>query len=87
MAKVLFEQLGGWYVRQGDYELSALSLQPKKEQKVGVWGQTSAGGTQTASRPTRQWSKRHRTWLKGRHRVLYYNLLTSGKLHTHLIDV
>lgn len=33
------------------------------------------------------WGQRHRKWLKGQHRVLYYNLLTSGKLYAHLADV
>ena len=33
------------------------------------------------------WGQRHRKWLKGQHRVLYYNLLTKGKLDTHIADV
>ena len=28
-----------------------------------------------------------RTYLKEHHKILYYNLLTSGKLHSHLADV
>lgn len=39
MAKTIFEELGGAYVRQGDYLLPCLSLLAKKENKpVGVWG-------------------------------------------------
>lgn len=33
------------------------------------------------------WAMRHRRYLKSSHRVLYYNLLTSGKLYNYLADV
>ena len=33
------------------------------------------------------WGQRRLRYLKQHHRVLYYNLLTSGKLHSHLADV
>lgn len=33
------------------------------------------------------WGERRRKYLKEHHRVLYYNLLTSGKLQAHLDDV
>lgn len=33
------------------------------------------------------WALRHKRCLKQHHKVLYYNLLTSGKLHSHLADV
>lgn len=33
------------------------------------------------------WSLRHKRYLKQHHKVLYYNLLTSGKLHSHLADI
>ena len=40
MAKTIFEEMGGAYVRQGDYLLPCLSLPVEKENKpVGVWGQ------------------------------------------------
>lgn len=32
------------------------------------------------------WGQRRLHYLKQHHRVLYYNLLTSGKLHSHLVD-
>ena len=32
------------------------------------------------------WALRHKRYLKQHHKVLYYNLLTSGKLHSHLAD-
>lgn len=33
------------------------------------------------------WALRHKRYLKQYHKVLYYNLLTSGKLHSHLADI
>ena len=33
------------------------------------------------------WGMRHKRYLKSNHRVLYYNLLTSGKLNNYLADV
>ena len=40
MAKTIFEEMGGAYVRQGDYLLHCLSLPAEKENKpIGVWGQ------------------------------------------------
>ena len=33
------------------------------------------------------WGMKHRCYLKSSHRVLYYNLLTSGKLYNYLADV
>ena len=32
------------------------------------------------------WGQRRLNYLKHHHKVLYYNLLTSGKLHSHLAD-
>ena len=40
MTKTIFEEMGGTYVRQGDYNLPCLSLPTEKGSKpVGVWGQ------------------------------------------------
>ena len=33
------------------------------------------------------WALRRKRYLKQHHKVLYYNLLTSGKLHSHLADI
>ena len=33
------------------------------------------------------WAQRRLRYLKQHHKILYYNLLTSGKLHSHLADV
>lgn len=70
MAKTIFEEMSGAYVRQGDYLLPCLSLPAEKENKpVGVWG------------------RRHLRYLKQHRKVLYTNLLTSGKLDSHLADI
>ena len=70
MAKTIFEEMGGTYVRQGVYNLPCLSLPTEKENKpIGVWGQ------------------RHLRYLKQYRKVLYTNLLTSGKLNSYLADI
>ena len=33
------------------------------------------------------WGQRHLRYLKKHHRVCYANLLTSGKLNSHLVDI
>ena len=33
------------------------------------------------------WALRHKRYLKQHHKVLYYNLLTSGKLDSYLADI
>lgn len=38
-------------------------------------------------RPIGTYGQRRLRYLKQYHKVLYYNLLTSGKLHSHLADV
>lgn len=38
-------------------------------------------------RPIGVWGQRRLRYLKQHHKVLYYNLLTSGKLRSHLADV
>lgn len=39
------------------------------------------------SRPISVWGQRRLRFLKQHHRILYYNLLISGKLHDHLVDI
>lgn len=39
MKKTLFEETGGTYIRQGDYELPDLKIPTEKEVEIGVWGQ------------------------------------------------
>ena len=70
MANTIFEEMGGTYARQGDYNLPCLSLPAEKENKpIGVWGQ------------------RHLRYLKQHRKVLYTNVLTSGKLNSYLADI
>lgn len=37
--------------------------------------------------PIGVWGQRRLRYLKQHHRVLYFNLLTSGKLYSHLADI
>ena len=37
--KSIYEQVGGTYTRQGDYELPNLKIPPEKEIEIGIWGQ------------------------------------------------
>lgn len=40
MKKTIFEELGGTYIRQGDYLIPCLTLPEEEEQRfIGVWGQ------------------------------------------------
>lgn len=38
-------------------------------------------------RPIGVWGQRRLNYLKHNRKVLYYNLLTSGRLHSHLADI
>ena len=38
-------------------------------------------------RPVGVWAQRRLRYLKQHHKILYYNLLTSGKLRSHLADI
>ena len=38
MAKTIFEEMGGTYVRQGDYYLPCLTLPEEEQKSVGIWG-------------------------------------------------
>ena len=39
MTKSIFEEMGGVYVRQGDYLIPCLALPTEKEQPIGLFGQ------------------------------------------------
>ena len=71
MTNTIFEQLGGTYTQVGDYMLPDLSL-PAEEKTQAHIG---------------VWALRHKRYLKQNHKVLYYNLLTSGKLNSYLADI
>lgn len=40
--KSIYEEAGGTYTQQGDYELPNLKAQPEKESEIGVWGATAS---------------------------------------------
>ena len=66
-----FEEMGGTYIRHGDYLYPCSLPLPKEEEQrvVGVWGQ------------------RHLRYLKEYRRLLYLNMLTSGRLNGYLADI
>lgn len=39
MAKMIFEELGGRYEKQGDYFIPRLTIPSEKERPIGIWGQ------------------------------------------------
>ena len=39
MAKTIFEEMGGTYIRVGDYFLPDLKLPETETQSIGIWGQ------------------------------------------------
>lgn len=39
------------------------------------------------NQPIGIWGQRHARYLKQHHKILYYNLLTSGKLNAHLAEI
>ncbi len=70
MKKTIFEEMGGTYIRHGDYFIPCLTLPDGEENKmIGVWGQ------------------RHLRYLKEHKRLMYLNLLTSGRLNEYLTSV
>ena len=39
MKKTIFEEMGGTYIRQGDYLIPCLTLPEEEQRFIGVWGQ------------------------------------------------
>ena len=39
MKKTIFEEIGGIYIRHGEYLIPCLTLQEEEQRFVGVWGQ------------------------------------------------
>ena len=39
MKKTVFEEMGGTYIRQGDYLIPCLNLPEEEQRFIGVWGQ------------------------------------------------
>ena len=71
MANTIFEETGGTYTQVGDYMLPDISLPAEEETETNIG----------------VWALRHKRYLKQNHKVLYYNLLTSGKLNSYLTDI
>ncbi len=71
MTNTIFEQLGGTYTQVGVYMLPDLFLPAEEETQANIG----------------VWAKRHKRYLKQHHKVLYYNLLTGGKLNSYLADI
>ena len=46
-----------------------------------------AGDDEPEERPIGIWGQRHSRYLKEHHKVVYYDLLTSGKLNSYLADL
>ncbi|MEI3163639.1 MAG: TnpV protein [Lachnospirales bacterium] len=67
----IFEQTGGTYTQVGDYMIPDISLPAEEEKKANIG----------------VWALRHKRFLNQNHKVLYYNLLTSGKLNNYLADI
>lgn len=71
MANTIFKQTGGTYTQVGEFMLPDLSLPAEEETETNIG----------------VWAIRHKRFLKQNHKVLYYNLLTSGKLNSYLTDI
>ncbi len=90
MGKSLFEQMGGTYIQVGDYLIPNLTPPEEEQKSIGIWGCGSPVETSNEVRSTDRAGRRdqrHARYLKQHHKVLYMNLLTSGKLNRYLADI
>lgn len=71
MTNTIFEQAGGTYTQVGEFMLPDLFLPAEEEIQADIG----------------VWALRHKLFLKQNHKVLYYNLFTSGKLNNYLADI
>ena len=71
MTNTIFEKAAGMYKQVGDYMLPDLSLPAEEETQAHIG----------------VWALRHNRYLKQNHKVIYYNLLTSGKLNNYIADI
>lgn len=55
--------------------------------KVGDYCLPNLLSAEKGEQPIGLWGQRHSHYLKQNHRVLYMNLLTSGKLNSYLADI
>ena len=71
MKKTIFEEMGGTYIRHGGLSYPCSYLTEGRRTK-GVVG---------------VWGQRHLRYLKEYRRLLYLNMLTSGRLNGYLADI
>lgn len=71
MTNTIFEQSGGTYTQVGEFMLPDLSLPAEEKTQAYI----------------SVWALRHKRYLKQNHKVIYYNLLTSGKLNNYIADI
>lgn len=71
MTNTIFEQSGGTYTQVGEFMLPDLSLPAEEKTQAHI----------------SVWALRHKRYLKQNHKVIYYNLLTSGKLNNYIADI
>ena len=71
MKKTIFEEMGGTYIRHGGLSYPCSYLYRRKKNK----GLSVYGG------------QRHLRYLKEYRRLLYLNMLTSGRLNGYLADI
>ena len=88
--KSLFEQMGGTYREENGYLIPNLGLPDEEQHTIGIWGfgcpvDTSVEGRRSDRVGRRD--QRHRRYLKENRKVLYADLLTSGKLNGYLADI
>ena len=72
--KSLFEQMGGKYIKVGDYYVPDLGLFDDEQEPID-------------NRPIGNHGMLRETFLKEHHKPLYHHLLLSGELQTHLRDI
>lgn len=73
MEKVIYDEKNGlWYELQGDYYIPCLQLPEEEEEE---------------QQPIGVWGQRHLRYIKQHRKVLYLNLMTSGKLNGYLADI
>ncbi len=72
MKKTIFEQMGGTYHEENGYLIPDLTLPPKEEMPIGIWGHRH-----------KRYLKEHSKATK----ATYTTLLTSGRLNAYLAEI
>lgn len=74
MKKSLYEQLGGTYRQEGDYLISNLTVSERPDSQIG---HPMIG----------KYGRMRRSFLKEHNAVLYNELVLTGKLFDHLMEI